>query len=237
MKDKMQSNRPRRQTTCLRTKVRAPGFTLIELLVVIAIIGVLASLVVGLSSFAGRKMRESRIRSEMNQLITAIEAYHAKFGHYPPDAVFPGTPFVNPVTNQLYYELTGTVLDNGKAEFRTPNREETIGAAVVESFFGVKGFVNSSTDPKQVKSFMSFRDKQYQEVSSQPDVELLVVPVPWPSGRSDQPCHNKKGLNPWRYVSKNPTNNPTSFDLWAEYVDGAKVKIICNWSKEVLEKP
>ncbi len=213
------------------------AFTLIELLVVISIIGVLAGLVVGLSNLAGRKMRENRIRSELNQLMTAIEAYHAKFGHYPPDSVFRGTTVVNPVTNQLYYELTGTVVDNVKKEFRPLNRQETISSDTVESFFGTKGFVNSSIDPKQVKSFMSFKTGQYQELSSNPDVELLVVPVPWPAGRPDQPCaDNKKGLNPWRYVSKNPTNNPTTFDLWAEYVDGTKIKIICNWTKEILEK-
>ena len=85
---------------------------------------------------------------------------------------------------------------------------------------------------------MSFRASQYQTLSSNPspEVELLVVPVPWPLTSSAQPT-GKKGLNPWRYVSRNPTNNPTTFDLWAEFVDGGKVKVICNWSKEILERP
>ena len=215
---------------------RASAFTLVELLVVIAIIGVLAGLIVGLSGFAGRKMRESRIRSELNQLITAIEAYQSKFGHYPPDSVVPGTTVPNPATNQLYYELTGTVVDNVAKTFRTPNRQATLPGAAVQAYFGAEGFVNSSADPKQVKSFMSFRVSQYQELGSSPNVELLVVPVPWPLSDFDQPT-SKRGLNPWRYVSRNPTNNPTTYDLWAEYKDGRKVKVICNWSKDILERP
>ena len=81
------------------------GFTLIELLVVIVIIGILASLVVGLSGTASRKMRESRTRAELAGIGTAIESYKAKFGHYPPD-----NP-KDPALNSLYYELTGCLFD------------------------------------------------------------------------------------------------------------------------------
>ncbi len=67
-------------------------------------------------------------------------------------------------------------------------------------------------------------------------MDVLVVPVPWPLNRTaDQPT-TVPGLNPWRYVSTQPTNNPASFDLWAEYVEGGKVKVICNWSEGVLER-
>jgi hypothetical protein len=57
-----------------------------------------------------------------------------------------------------------------------------------------------------------------------------VVPVPWPLTRADQPTRIR-GLNPWRYVSTQPTNNPATYDLWAEYLDGKDLKIIGNWSK------
>src|SRR5439155_1461983 len=149
------------------------AFTLIELLVVIGIIGLLAGLIVGLTSYTARKTKESRVRAELNQIATAIEAYKARFAHYPPDNVVSRNPFlvVNPVTNSLFYELT----------------------------------------------------------------EVLVVSVPSPLDRGDQPSP-VRGLNPWRYVSTQPTNNPATFDLWAEYVEGGKVKIICNWSKDILEK-
>jgi prepilin-type N-terminal cleavage/methylation domain-containing protein len=217
---------------------RVVAFTLIELLVVIAIIGVLAGLIVGLSGFAARKMKESRIRTELNALVTQIESYHARFGHYPKDNVVSKVPLVvNPVTNALFYELSGTVLNNTTGEFRTREGQEIINAADIQTVFNMEGFVNSSTDPKQVKSFMTFRKKQYEELflNAAPDVELLVVPVPWPLDRVDQPT-GRKGLNPWRYVSTSPINNPTTFDLWAEYVDGKRIRIICNWSKDILEK-
>ena len=69
-----------------------PAFTLIELLVVIAIIGLLAGLVVGGTRYAGSKMKENRVRAELNALVTAIEAYHAKFNQYPPDNVATKSP-------------------------------------------------------------------------------------------------------------------------------------------------
>ena len=217
------------------------AFTLIELLVVIAIIGVLASLIVGLSSYSARKSKESRIRTELNQLVTAIESYHARFGHYPKDNVANKVPLVvNPVTNALFYELGGTVLDNAAGVFRTREGQETINVTDIQAYFNVEGFVNSSTDPKQVKSFTTFKKKQYEDLflNAAPDVELLVVPVAWPLKPSapPPPIPSRPGLNPWRYVSTSPTNNPTTFDLWAEYVDGNRIRIICNWSKDILEK-
>ena len=84
-----------------RNRTARRGFTLVELLVVIAIIGILAGLVVGLSGTASYKMRESRTRAELVARETAIEAYKAKFGHYPP------CNEDNPAINSLYYELPG----------------------------------------------------------------------------------------------------------------------------------
>src|SRR5437867_10860928 len=77
---------------------RCLAFTLIELLVVISIIALLASLIVGLAGYAGRNNIRTRVQAELNQVITAIEAYKAHFGHYPPDNVVPVSNIVNPVT-------------------------------------------------------------------------------------------------------------------------------------------
>ncbi|HOW79554.1 MAG TPA: hypothetical protein PK406_08895, partial [Verrucomicrobiota bacterium] len=41
-------------------------------------------------------------------------------------------------------------------------------------------------------------------------------------------------LNPWRYNSSNPTNNPNSFDLWMDIAVGGKTNRICNWSDKPL---
>src|SRR5436190_1645708 len=68
---------------------RCLAFTLIELLVVISIIALLAGLIVGLARSAGQSNKRSRIQAELNQVITAIDAYKAHWGQYPPDNVMP----------------------------------------------------------------------------------------------------------------------------------------------------
>ena len=97
-----------------RNRTARRGFTLGELLVVIVIIGILAGLVVGLSGTASYKMRESRTRAELVAIETAIEAYKAKFGHYPPC-----NPD-DPALNSLYYELTGALYSPARKTFRDP---------------------------------------------------------------------------------------------------------------------
>ena len=106
------------------------GFTLVELLVVIVIIGILASLVVGLSGTAGRKMRESRTRAELTAIGTAIESYKAKFGHYPPD-----NP-KDPALNSLYYELTGCLYSPTRKTFRDPQVGAVMELQTIKEHFG-----------------------------------------------------------------------------------------------------
>ena len=53
-----------------------------------------------------------------------------------------------------------------------------------------------------------------------PPVYALVVPV-----------EGTNKPNFWRYVSTSPTNNPSSFDLWAVMKVGKEVKIIGNWNQ------
>jgi len=214
------------------------GFTLIELLVVISIIAVLAGLSVGVASYAKRKRDESIIRAELYKLATAIDAYYAAFGQYPPDNVVSKSPLVvNPAINQLYYELSGTIVDNNARTFRVEDGSAALPLADVQSTFNVDGFVNSKPDPKDLRRLpIRFNAKHHATLTN--SVEVLVVPVAWPLGLPslDWPTP-VRGLNPWRYVSSSPTNNPTSYDLWADYVDGKKIKTICNWTKEILERP
>jgi len=225
---------------------RCLAFTLIELLVVISIIALLAGLIVPLAKNAGVSGKRNRIRAELEQLVTAIEAYKAKFGEYPPDNVIPSTKTVNAVTNQLFYELTGVIVDDRSGVFRARDRQQGISSLNVQTFFHRDGFVNSGTNPKELKSFLpSLKASQRRAISSQspgPEIEVLAVPVDWPNdakfpppliGISDLTIRR---VNPWRYVKTNPTNNSDSFDLWAEYVEGGKIKIICNWSKETLDR-
>ncbi|MFH1575783.1 MAG: type II secretion system protein [Candidatus Nealsonbacteria bacterium] len=62
------------------------SFTLIELLVVIAIIGLLSSVVlVSMQSTRG-KARDARRKSDLRQIVSAIELYYVDHEHYPKEA-------------------------------------------------------------------------------------------------------------------------------------------------------
>ena len=73
------------------------GFTLIELLVVISVISILAALVVGLAGHAAEKARRKRTETELQVIVSGIEAYKARHGFYPPDKP------ADPVKNPLFY--------------------------------------------------------------------------------------------------------------------------------------
>jgi prepilin-type N-terminal cleavage/methylation domain-containing protein len=205
----------------------AHAFTLIELLVVIAIIGLLAGMVVGLAHIAGSKPKIAKTQAERDQIITAIESYKAKKGFYPPD-----NPS-NPGTNQLYYELVGTT--NNGTVFVTLSGKDSIQSPVMLAQFGVASFNNSSqaakgSDDFDVQNFhTALKDGQTKIVP--PGMRILVAPV---EGPVEAPGKPRQQTNSWRYVSSNPTNNPGSFDLWADIVVAGKTNRISNWSKDPI---
>jgi type II secretion system protein G len=59
------------------------GFTLIELLVVIAIIGLLATIVLVSLNTARAKARDTRRKSDIRQIMLALEMYYSDKGEYP----------------------------------------------------------------------------------------------------------------------------------------------------------
>lgn len=184
------------------------AFTLIELLMVITIIGILAALVVSLLGVAKKRSGESQIKATMSELVTAIENYKSRMGHYPPD---------NPVNSsrpQLFYELVGTYSTDGGNTFLLADGSGSILSTDLNIAFGVPGIVNTAPSKSQVRPFLrGLNPKKHALVSGNPPapnplVELLVAPVLGPGGQ--QP-------NPWHYVSSNPRNNTNGFDLWVEY--------------------
>lgn len=207
------------------------GFTLIELLTVISIIAVVAGLIVGLAPGAARMMRIRRVEGELNQLVTAIEQYHALKGYYPPDnALSANPPLVDPAVNPLYYELKGwtyTSVNNASAGILAQNGP--LYTTTLRQAFHRPGIANSSlaNDPNatdKVKDFLPnlSPSRVARVVVAGAPVDLLTVPVPGPGGLR---------TNTWHYVSSSPTNNPGKFDLWAEVQLGKDTKIIGNWKE------
>jgi type II secretory pathway pseudopilin PulG len=214
------------------SNVSGAAFTLIELMVVIGVIILLAAMTVGGVTRAVSKGKETRVRAELAQLVTAIEAYKVDLNSYPPDHP------TDPARAPLFYELSGVMVDNQSGEFLTRGGGEVLPAARVKAWFGIDGFQNAVTNPDEIRSYLALRAEQHGEISNPPeDVEVLLVPVAWPRSAAQQPIPGKPGLNPWRYrhpENRMATNNSGSFELWAEYVDGNAVRVISNWRSEVF---
>ncbi len=68
-----------------QTTRTADGFTLVELLTVIVIIGILAGIAIPAITGALRTAKEAAIRTEIDVMSQAMEAYKLEHGDYPPD--------------------------------------------------------------------------------------------------------------------------------------------------------
>jgi len=217
----------------------ASAFTLIELLTVIAIMGVLAALLLPVVGAVKKHQYLYNTQAEMAKLETAIDRYKAAYGFYPPSPTNPPTAG-NPSTlvNQLYYELVGTVLTNVGALYLTLDGSASIDVGQVpNAFTGIGGFVNCTKpgggeDASVAKNFLSdLKPNQIALISNNVAVTVLITAVGGPDA-TYQPL-GVQDLNPWRYNSSSPTNNPGSYDLWVQLVIGKQTNLICNWTKQV----
>lgn len=227
------------------------GFTLIELLTVISIIALLATIGAALSGVAIRKARESRVRAEQGKLVTGIEAYRADFNQYPPDNARNGVN-VDPAVHGLYYELVGSVSsEQGRYYMTADSSDRLTSAAIAASFGGGGGFVNSTVAPDKPKIYLADlnqRQRRRVKLRNGAEVELLTVSgLDWPTKNTVQTSRaplagrladdRQLAINPWQYVSTRPTNNPSSFDLWALLPSGRVVnntneyRILGNWKE------
>ena len=215
------------------------AFTLIELLVVIAIMAVLAALIIPITGAVTRHKLRSRTKAELRRIEQAIEDYKTKKGYYPPDN--PKNQFF---LNQLYYELSGTVSSNGL--YTTLDGSDVLDPTQANPFMYGQGFqaiVNTTkgAGDEGMAAQKFIRDLSPAQVARlHTGIKILVGSVGWdspvgqpvplfPTGPADAPK-----LNPFRYVSTNPTNNPKSFDLWIDIIVQGKTNRICNWSDDVL---
>ena len=113
---------------------RGRAFTLIELLVVIAIIGILAALLFPAITAAIRAAKVKRARTEIAQLVNAINQYNAKYSRYP-SAQTPGTGD---------FTYGGGALDNilGPGTWNTNNSEVIAILMDLEKYPGGANTVN-----------------------------------------------------------------------------------------------
>ncbi len=213
---------------------RGAAFTLIELLIVISVIAILASLIFPVTRTVNKRKILARAGVELVELETAITAYQLKLGHYPPDNR--GTPY----QNQLYYELEGSKLD-GSGMYQTLDGEARVAATTVPALFGTTGFVNSNkgatTDEGPVaQRFFRVAQGKSMSVLSTNGAGPFMAFGSLLKGPTMLPASDGSGklLNPWRYISSGPTNNPSSFDLWIDVNVGTTVYRIGNWSKQPL---
>lgn len=207
------------------------GFTLIELLVVISIIGILAALLIPGIGKVRQKMAIARAQAELKRVESYIADYKTKLGFYPPDNTN------NYAVNQLFFELSG-VRDAG-TYFQALNGSGVI--TNVPGFFAnpqITGFVNvlraGGEDGQVAKSFMKdIGPGQYMRVKVNGQVGAVLGTIV--DGPLMFPATSGIGtINPFRYNSTNPTNNPNSFDLWVDVIVGGKTNRINNWTKKPI---
>ena len=98
------------------------------------------------------------------------------------------------------------------------------------------GIVNVSKgggeDAVPAKNFLTgLKEKQINNYVSNgivPNTTVLITSVGGPDDNY-KPL-GVSALNPFSYNSTNPTNNPSSYDLWVDLVIGGKTNRINNWN-------
>jgi len=217
------------------------AFTLIELLVIIAIMGVLAALLFPVVGAVKKRQYIYNTQAEMAKLETAIDRYKAAYGFYPPSPTNPPTAGnSSTLYNQLFYELEGTTGDGNN--YTNLDGSDIIKAAdVPKAFPGIGGFINctkpgAGEDASAARNFLpGLTPNQIARWCTNYSNDFGVTLIKSAVGGPDatyQPL-GVQDLNPWRYNSYNPTNNPGSYELWIQLVIGKQTNLICNWTKQV----
>jgi type II secretory pathway pseudopilin PulG len=200
---------------------------------VIAIIGLIAAMVLGVMPGVMHRKVMARVQIELTQLQGAIEYYKEKHGFYPPDNQSSPPNIAEP---PLFYELIGTT--NVANLYYPANGEANVASNQIKAAFGLEGFVNSD-GAGEVKNFypkLKASQFNYSPFTAVP-VRVLTVPAEGPKYPANP---GTARTNTWRYIVARPdrattdpypTNNPNTYDLWAEVVYGGRTHVIGNWRR------
>ena len=211
------------------------AFTLIELLVVIAIIALLAGMIFPITGAVNKAKIRSKTRAELGQVITFIESYKTKLGHYPPDNPNLNNPFITP----LYYELVGTKMTAADTYTTLDGGSPAVTKTELMATFGVEGFVNctrgSGDEGPVAQNFARSMKPNQAAALTGGNVKVLVCTIPWPLSIQG-PVTN---MNPVRYNSSAPRHNKDGYDIWIDVIIAGKTNRFSNWSKtpEVVGSP
>jgi len=170
----------------------------------------------------------SEICSQRECLTRAIDAYKQSLSFYPPDHVLQQNPLtVDPLTNQLLYELVGSVREPD-GRFFEPMGYPPVSAQMLKTYFHSDHFANSVEQLEQVRHFLdSSNIIATMAIHQKPDVALLAY---FPSWEGIEPeLMSQIELGSWRYNQSSPVHNPGKYDLWIEIRTGLTNIVIGNW--------
>ena len=170
------------------------------------------------------------MRAQRQSILAAIEAYHQKLGAYPPDHLVSRNPLtVDAVTNQLLYELVGTVHNPARHTFSAKGFE-AVQLSYMQKLFNVETFKNSALETNGITNFLpGFGVVDTSEAHDGPDVNVLTFRDK--SRDFDGEVAAKIHITPWRYNSSAPVHNPHGFDLWLELRTDETSLLIGNWKE------
>jgi hypothetical protein len=174
------------------------------------------------------RVREETSR-ELRLLTRAIDDYKNRLGCYPPDHQLSQNPIVvDATTNQLLYELLGTVYDSTNDTFSPRGHFPGIRGNLVKKYFNVGSFKNSAEQPDMVKQFIQSTDiPGTYGVSEKPEVGVLAFFPNWEG--IDPELLQEFSLAPWQYNCSAPVHNPKSYDLWIEIPLSNSKIVVGNW--------
>jgi prepilin-type N-terminal cleavage/methylation domain-containing protein len=214
---------------------RRCGFTLIELLVVISIMAVLAALTISVLNAFERNKNLKIAGAELEEIKTALQNYHAKYGVYPP-----GNPGLSPAVNTLYYELSGVTHDAIKKNFTTLDgaciiSESDYASAFSAGGFSIGGVINctrgAGDDKTAAINFLSGlrQNRCGSYATGAVSITNLITSVGGPD-HNYLAALQAQGFsgNPFNYACPG-TNNPSSYDLWVDLKFSGKTYRIKNW--------